>query len=460
MNIDAVVGPTHHFGGLGVGNLASQQHRSQASNPRWAALAGLEKAELVAQLGVPQFFWLPPVRPRWDLLAQVGFDGPPQDSIVQALEEAPEILSAAFSSSFMWAANAATVTPKIDAADNRDHITPANLISSWHRSSEAQERSDDLGRMATDLVDCKVHPPLPAVFPLRDEGAANHMRLCDQRFEHGVNIFVYGSEGTSRRSSDPHIATMDAERAGGSVTSSRFLPRHTRAASRAIARMHRLNPDATFFLQQHPKAIDAGAFHNDVIATSHQSLLIHHQWAFQDAGDELLRIEDVFLRRTGVPLKRIEVMENELSLNEAVESYFFNSQLLSVADGSASADGCMVLICPRQCQQIVRARKLIERLIAEPAIPIDAVHYVDVGESMANGGGPACLRLRWCLETGAAERLDRRFRVNSQNLDRLRSVIETEYPERCELTDFANPAFLEQAQLAQARLRHAVFSLS
>ena len=195
LNIDALVGPTHHFGGLGVGNVASLDHQNQISHPRRAALEGLRKAELVAGLGVPQWVWLPPQRPCRNLLTDAGFTGNLEQQIKVAAEEAPRILAAAMSSAFMWAANSATVTPACDAADGCYHATPANLISSWHRASEAAERQADLEAFFTfaNQSTARVHRPLPPIVPLRDEGAANHMRLCDREGGTGFHVFVYGA---------------------------------------------------------------------------------------------------------------------------------------------------------------------------------------------------------------------------------------------------------------------------
>ncbi len=36
--VDALVGPTHSYGGLGIGNVASRRSKGHASNPRSAAL--------------------------------------------------------------------------------------------------------------------------------------------------------------------------------------------------------------------------------------------------------------------------------------------------------------------------------------------------------------------------------------------------------------------------------------
>jgi succinylarginine dihydrolase len=441
INVDAVVGPTHHYGGLGVGNLASHQHAGLSSHPRAAALEGLRKAALVASWGVPQYLLLPPVRPRLDWLKQLGWDVGSASDLQPAWHTAPEAFSAAFSSAFMWAANAATVSAACDSGDRRLHITPANLISSWHRSAEADERRGDLARLFENLPHCTVHPPLPAIVPLRDEGAANHMRLSDASLKMGLNVFVYGDAGDNSLTPNLH-----------------FLPRQTRASCEAIARRHRLDPERTFYLQQHPAAISAGAFHNDVVATSHEHLLIHHQLAFVEAEAELTRLERTFQQCTGQRLQRIEIPAAELPLEEAIRSYFFNSQILTprLKSGITSTPR-MVLICPRQCQESAATQRWVESLVNAADNPIEEVHYVTLEQSMAGGGGPACLRLRVPLPEADLECLPSALRLDSRLHDQLEQLIEQWYPETLRLGDLCEqPLFAHLSQIP-LRLRETIY---
>jgi succinylarginine dihydrolase len=428
VNVDSLVGPTHHFGGLGVGNIASIAHGDTLSSPRQAALEGLAKAWLVAGWGVPQFMLMPPLRPRLDLLSRVGFRGGVNEQLHDAWEQAPRLLSAALSSSFMWTANAATVTPGVDSRDGLTQITLANLISSWHRAAEPSERMVDLERLCGDVESIAIHRPLPGIVPLRDEGAANHMRVSDSSGLRGLNIFVYGDDDT------------------GSVPPGRFMARHSRAASESIARVHGLRRDHTFFLQQHPAAIAAGVFHNDVIATSHEHLLLHHELAYWQAEARLGEIESTFREVAGLPLQRVCISDDELPLASAVSSYFFNSQILTPR--LAGEQPRMVMLCPRQCETDRHVRALLDRLVADPQIPIEHVQFVGLGESMANGGGPACLRLRLPLMQGEVERLNAQYRLDAALRDRLEAVVRQWYPVRLTAADFADRAFLAQVEQA------------
>jgi succinylarginine dihydrolase len=437
INIDGMIGPTHHYGGLGVGNLSSIEHRHHASNPRQAALEGLAKAKLVSDLGIPQFIWFPPCRPDRELLESLGFRGEFHEQIMAAFETAPDVLSAAFSSAFMWAANSATVTPAVDARDRRYHFTPANLISSLHRASEARYRMLDIANTFSDFDWHLVHEPLPGITVLRDEGAANHMRLSDPTGEIGFNVFVYGDDDSFR--ANPLRTQMPAN-----SNSTRFFARHTRTASETIARRHRLDPETTFFLQQHPTAIASGVFHNDVIATSHEDVMIHHELAYWAAEAELDRLERVFAERAGRPLNRFVVSNEAMSLNDAVKSYFFNSQLLSPPSKQRERERPrMVLVCPKQCQTIASATRLIEQLVADPNNPIDDVMYVAIGQSMAGGGGPACLRLRVPTDNRTLLQLPTNAQLNVQLYDRLTALIEDHYPEHITLASFCDERFVE-----------------
>lgn len=444
INVDGLVGPTHHFGGLGVGNTASIEHAHRTSYPRRAALQGLAKAALLHRLGVPQFLLLPPARPRLELLTALGYRGTLQQQLTEAWESAPLVLSAVFSSAFMWAANSATVTPAVDSEDSRLHITPANLISSLHRAGEATERHADLQELLGRVPAAVVHDPLPACLALRDEGAANHMRLCDSSGKNGVHLFVYGEATVQREEESP----------------ARFFPRQAQLASQAIASRHRLPSSRVMLLRQHPDSISAGVFHNDVIATSHQDLLIHHEHAFCDSAVRLPEIERMFQQATGGPLRRVEVSGEELPLNDAVSSYFFNSQIVS--PGSACDRGAaprMLIVCPTQCRDNQNANRLIERLLADPEVPIEQVEFIDLAESMAGGGGPACLRLRVLLESDCMEQLQDFQRLGERREETIARAIERWYPEKLDVIDFCNAELVECLSVVPGELRHSLRSL-
>ena len=136
-NIDGLIGPTHFFGGLGVGNIASEKSAGNVSTPKAAALQGLEKMKVMHELGIPQLVMPPHPRPALHLLKEKGYIGSISEMISSVVKNDPELLPIIYSSSAMWTANAATVSASSDTVDGKVHLTPANLISNAHRRIEA-----------------------------------------------------------------------------------------------------------------------------------------------------------------------------------------------------------------------------------------------------------------------------------------------------------------------------------
>lgn len=418
INIDGMIGPTHHFGGLGVGNLASLASQNSQSNPRAAALEGIAKMELVAGLGVGQYYLPPPARPNWLWLESLGFGGDRRDALRRCWDEAPSVLSAAYSSAFMWTANAATVSPSSDTLDRLVHLLPANLCCNLHRAQEAIERRDQLRAMFRHVSNVRVHDPLPSVFSLRDEGAANHMRLCGSDKNNAIHVFVYGPAETNR---------------------TRFTPRQSEFAARRAASCLRLDTTKCVFVQQSERAIDAGVFHNDVIATSHQNWLLYHEFAFEKGEQAVEAIRKAFLETTGEPIEEVRVLDSQLPLAEAVRTYLFNSQLLAVERNQ------MELLCPVQCMESPAVSALVPEWISNPRNPIQRAKYLPLDQSMRNGGGPACLRLRVMLNAEELGMLDGRYRATHERTEQLRKIVMNSYPESLTLADLQRLEFAEHA---------------
>lgn len=396
-NFDGLVGPTHHFAGLSRGNEASQRHAGQLSEPRTAALQGLAKMRQLMTLGVPQGVLLPPRRPRFDLLLRLGYAGD------ASLSQAPATwLSAAYSASSMWRANAATVTPSAESGDGRVHLSVANLVSTLHRSLEAEETLLELERVFGDAQHFAVHAALPATTQLGDEGAANHTRLVGR--EGAVHVFVHG------------------DGAGGSPQ--RYPVRQRQAASRAVAARHGLR--APVVLQQSPAAIDAGVFHNDVIAVGHRDTWLMHAQAYVEPPAPL----------PGVRVAPVEA--SDLSLEEAVQSYLFNSQLVSVAGSDRPH-----LVAPQDVAAHPAAAAVVRRWIDEGVLAV--VHFVPLRESMQNGGGPACLRL--CVPLSETERaaVAPEVWLTPERADAYEALVRERYRDRLSLDALRDPAFAAEA---------------
>jgi succinylarginine dihydrolase len=423
VNFDGLVGPTHNYAGLSRGNLASQRSKHVVSNPRAAALEGLAKMKLLADLGVKQAVLPPHERPDIHALRRLGFSGSDAEVLRRARESDPTLLATCCSASAMWAANAATVSPSADAADGRVHFTPANLVSQRHRSLEPQTTGRVLRAMFNDPERFVHHPPLEATAALGDEGAANHVRLAPSHGEGGIELFVYGRGA-------------DAVRAP-----TRFPARQTKEASQSVARLHALAAKRTVFAQQNPTAIDRGAFHNDVVSVGNENVFLYHEEAFADA-DEL--ISDLLGRFTSlragelVPLK---VPTAELPLDEAVKTYMFNSQLVTLPDGTMS------LIAPAECAESDSARAVIDRLLAE-GTPLRTVHYVSVRQSMSNGGGPACLRLRVVLTDSELARVMPGVLLTDELYTTLTEWVRRHYRDRLTADDLADSKLLDESRAA------------
>lgn len=426
LNFDGIVGPTHNYAGLAHGNIASASNRGGVSSPRAAALQGLGKAKLLADLGVLQAVLPPQERPDVAALKALGFEGSDAEALHQAAREAPRLLAAVSSASSMWTANAATVSPSADARDARVHFTPANLVAHLHRSLEPPLVGRVLHRIFPDPAHFAHHAPLAATAALGDEGAANHTRLCASFGQPGVELFVYGRDG------------LDDARGG----SARFDTRHTREASEAVIRLHRLDRERVVVARQAPEAVDAGAFHNDVVAVGHRHLLLAHERAWVGGADVADRLARRFGEASGGAELTVRwVRERELSLAEAVGCYLFNSQLVTVADGS------IALIAPIECCESGRARAVVERLVQEPG-PIAAVHYVDLRQSMRNGGGPACLRLRVELTDAERARMETGTLLTDELHPRLVAWVEKHYRDRLEAADLADCSLLDESRTA------------
>lgn len=418
VNFDGLVGPTHNYSGLAPGNLASARNRDQVSNPRAAALQGLAKMKRLHDLGLTQGVLPPQPRPEPELLRQLGFAGSDAQVLACAAHEAPWLLSACCSASAMWAANAATVSPAADTGDGRVHFTPANLVSQLHRSIEADMTGTILRAIFHHPEFFCVHSPLPATATLGDEGGANHNRLCTAYSDPGVALFVYGR---SRQQSGPH----------------RFPARQTLEASEAVARQHGLDPAQVIYAQQQPDAIDAGVFHNDVIAVANRNLLFCHESAFVNQPQVLVQLDHAL----NGELNLIQVSEQDVTLQAAVQSYLFNSQLLTLSGGHT------LLLVPQECRENEQVWQYLQALLKAHR-GIDAVEVIDLRQSMRNGGGPACLRLRVVLEPAALAACHQGVLFSDQLYAQLTGWVERHYRDRLAPSELADPALLDESRAA------------
>lgn len=420
-NFDGLVGPTHNYAGLSWGNVASKSNVNAVSNPKEAALQGLAKMKKLADRGYVQGVLPPHERPHIPTLRALGFAGSDRQVLEQAAQADPAILAAVSSASAMWTANAATVSPSADTADHRVHFTPANLSAKFHRSIEHRVTGRALKAIFTDESYFAHHPALPSVSHFGDEGAANHTRLCAGYGDPGVELFVYGQAAFNESAPAPV----------------KYPARQTLEASRAIARLHGLDDRHAVFAQQNPAAIDAGVFHNDVIAVGNGSCLFYHELAFLDEGGVL---SDIRARLAGTELQPVRVSAAEVPIEDAVASYLFNSQLLNTPDG-------MLLAVPGECREVASVSRYLDSLLQQNG-PITAVEVFDVKQSMRNGGGPACLRLRVVLSDEERRAINQGVILTDALYERLTAWVNAHYRDELSQQDLADPMLLDEVRKA------------
>jgi succinylarginine dihydrolase len=421
LNFDGLPGPTHNYSGLAQGNLAAEKNASLVAHPREAALQGLAKMRALQARGFPQAVLPPHERPFVPALRALGFGGSDAEVIVRVAREAPRLLAAVSSAAAMWAANAATVSPSADTADGRVHFTPANLVSHFHRALEAPVTTRVLRAIFADPARFVIHDPLPAAPQFGDEGAANHTRFTTGADAPGVEFFVHGRRAFDAAAPAPQ----------------RHPARQTLEAAQAIARRHGLAAARTVHAQQSPAAIDAGVFHNDVIAVGSGALLFCHAGAFVDQQNVLATLAAA----VGPAFQAIVVAEQDVTVDDAVATYLFNSQLL------ARPDGRFVLVVPGECRENGRVAAYLDRLLAQQG-PIAELLAFDLRQSMRNGGGPACLRLRVALTAAEQGALGARVLLDDRLAGDLDGWIRRHYRDRLAAADLADPALLDESRRA------------
>lgn len=421
VNFDGLVGPTHNYGGLSVGNVASMASGGDVSNPRAAALQGLAKMRTLIGLGLTQGLLPPQERPAIRQLRAYGFSGADADVIAAAGRQSPALLANLSSASAMWTANAATVSPAADTADGRVHFTPANLSAMFHRSIEADATARALKTIFPEGDQFTHHAAVPAGGAMGDEGAANHGRLCNAAGEPGVELFVYG------RSAFERLETM------------RFAPRQAQEASAAVARHHGVF-DRSVFVRQSSRAIEAGAFHNDVVSVTNDRVLFFHEHAFDDKDNALAALRAAAMAR-GIDPIFIEVPDAAVPLADAIKSYLFNSQLITLPTGG------MALILPTDASETRTTSNFLDALVRGNG-PVREVHFFDLKQSMKNGGGPACLRLRVVLDATAHSAVLPGALLNAEKISAIEALVTRHYRDRLGPDDLRDPQLLLEQRTA------------
>ena len=413
INFDGLIGPTHNYAGLSQGNLASQKYFNQTSNPQAAALQGLDKMRLIMDQGIPQGFFLPHERPHLHTLRKLGFGGTDEEVINQAAKRNPALLKNVYSASSMWAANAATFSPSIDSYDQNIHITPANLNSMFHRSIEHEFTKVQLELMFG--VAAQVHIPIKNISGYGDEGAANHLRVSAQHLTSGFQIFVFGS------------SAFEAHQG--------IIARQAEEISQAVSSQHQLDPDRVLFLKQNEQAINSGSFHNDIVSLANEEVFIFHQEAFAD------RVE---LERALHHLKDhvkgfhpIEILSEDISLDNLVSSYLLNSQLITVKNNER------MMLLPEEVQNHPNCMRWLDEI--KTSSPIKHHEFVDIRQSMMNGGGPACLRFKVVVNNDEFDQINNKFLLSSKKLMDLRALVSKHFRDKLYPEDLLDIKLMQES---------------
>jgi succinylarginine dihydrolase len=421
-NFDGLVGPTHNYAGLSYGNVASLSNASASSSPKQAAKQGLKKMKALVGLGMVQGVLAPQERPDIASLRRLGFGGTDANVLAIAAKHAPAIFQACCSASSMWTANAATVSPSADTSDGKIHFTPANLTNKYHRSLEPQVTGRILQATFANKEHFAHHDHLPDNEHFGDEGAANHTRLCSEYGKTGLELFVYGRHAFDSSKPAPK----------------KFPARQTLEASQAVVRLHGLENENVVYVQQNPDLIDQGVFHNDVIAVGNQNVLFYHEQAFYQSSQAIAEIKHKFI---GDDLHFICVKSDEVSVEDAIKSYLFNTQIITLANGE------MAIIAPTNCQENPAVSTYLANLVKKNT-PIKHVYYHDVKESMRNGGGPACLRLRVAMTEKEYAAVNQNTLINDIQFERLNTWVDKHYRDTLHVTDLSDPQLLIESRTA------------
>ena len=415
VNFDGLIGPTHNYSGLSEGNNASKENYSSPSNPKKAALQGIKKAQTLISYGSQQGFFLPHERPFIPGLKKLGFNGTDEEILSLAFRHSKVLLNNFSSASSMWAANAATISPSPDTQDNKIHLTPANLNSMFHRSIETEFTYQQC-KIIFPKEYFEIHNPAVSISGYGDEGAANHLRISKSDNEKGFEIFVYGESGFK----------IDKT----------LVKRQALEVSRSIAINHKLDMENTFFLQQKHQAIEEGSFHNDIVSLSNKNVFIAHEDAFQNR-DDLKKMLNILESKID-NFQYIEISNSEIPLKDVISSYLLNSQLITNVDNE------MQLILPDEVKEYDNCLSWLDKL--KQISDVKLFDYVDIRQSMMNGGGPACLRLKVILNDEELGSLNQNFLMNNERLESIKSLIKREYRDVLYPDDLKDPNLLDESR--------------
>ena len=137
----------------------------------------------------------------------------------------------------------------------------------------------------------------------------------------------------------------------------------------------------------------------------------------------------------------IEVPENRVTVDDAVATYLFNSQILTRPDGG------MTIVVPEESRQNKAVWGYLNDMV-QMGTPIDAIQVYDLRESMRNGGGPACLRLRVAVNDAELNAVNPNLFMNDALFKTLNQWVDQHYRDELTQDDLADPRLLIESRTA------------
>ena len=175
-----------------------------------------------------------------------------------------------------------------------------------------------------------------------------------------------------------------------------------------------------------------------MIAVGNQNVLFYHDQAFykKDAG-----LKELQTKFGDSPLHLIEVPTDEVSVQDAIKTYLFNTQIITLPSGD------MTIIAPTDCEENDAVKRYLDKLVTL-GTPIKSVNYFDVKQSMRNGGGPACLRLRVAMNDQELDAVNPATLINDMQFARLNKWVDKHYRDVLAEDDLRDPQLLIESRTA------------
>jgi succinylarginine dihydrolase len=166
--------------------------------------------------------------------------------------------------------------------------------------------------------------------------------------------------------------------------------------------------------------------------------MFYHEKAFRNAQQVPTEIQHKFGDK---PMYFIEVRDSQVSVADAVESYLFNSQLITLPNGE------MMIMIAQECEETEPVWQYLQELIQQDT-PIKHVRSFDLRQSMRNGGGPACLRLRVVLNEQELAAINSRVLMSDWLYEQLNLWVDKHYRDRMRVKDLSDPQLLAESRTA------------